>query len=73
MEPIEQCLGVSTGWYLQVLDSVEQVYSNRKALARTLKDSQTVVAQVQYGKRMRGCLQLPVADGSDDCGECNSL
>jgi hypothetical protein len=31
----------------EVLDSVEQVYDNRKALARTLVDSQTVVAQVE--------------------------
>ena len=31
----------------EVLDSVEVVYANRKALARTLVDSQTVVGQVR--------------------------
>jgi hypothetical protein len=31
----------------EVLQSVEQVYDNRKALARTLDDSQTVVKQVE--------------------------
>jgi hypothetical protein len=31
----------------EVLDSVEAVYANRKALARTLVDSQTVVGQVR--------------------------
>ena len=32
---------------VQVIHSVEQVYDHRKALARTLSDSQTVVAQVE--------------------------